>query len=56
MDRHRNIGEGHLGDAAFRLFMNDQRLDNIPMILETPEGKYTEEMHKLYSLEKKKSK
>ena len=35
-DRHESIGEGELGIEPFRLIMNDQRLKNIPMVLETP--------------------
>ena len=54
MDRHRNIGSGELGKSAFRLLMQDPRFDGIPMVLETPEGKYVEEMDTLYRLEKEK--
>ncbi|KXN87179.1 putative endonuclease 4 [Leucoagaricus sp. SymC.cos] len=35
-DRHENIGLGHLGLSAFRNLMNDARVQNIPLILETP--------------------
>ncbi|MFC1500407.1 deoxyribonuclease IV [Candidatus Zixiibacteriota bacterium] len=35
-DRHEHIGRGEIGDAGFRNIMNDMRLRNIPMILETP--------------------
>lgn len=34
--------------AAFRHLMADPRFDNLPMILETPEGDYAEEMIRLY--------
>src|SRR5688572_27451223 len=54
VDRHRNIGSGELGKSAFRLLMQDIRFDGIPMVLETPEGKYVEEMDTLYRLEKEK--
>jgi deoxyribonuclease-4 len=37
VDRHRPLGEGHLGREAFRLMMRDERFDDIPLILETPE-------------------
>jgi len=37
-DRHANIGQGQLGPEAFRLLLHDQRLANIPKILETPGG------------------
>ncbi|MBP2671975.1 MAG: putative endonuclease, partial [candidate division NC10 bacterium] len=36
VDRHAHIGEGCLGPAAFRLFLNDPRFRAVPMILETP--------------------
>lgn len=35
-DRHANIGEGEMGLDPFRFLVNDHRLENIPMILETP--------------------
>lgn len=38
IDRHENIGEGQLGLEAFRLIMNDEKLLDIPKILETPKG------------------
>ena len=37
-DRHANIGQGHLGRAAFRRIVNEPRLAGVPMILETPLG------------------
>ncbi len=36
VDRHAHIGEGELGLEPFRFLVNDQRLANIPIILETP--------------------
>ncbi len=39
VDRHEHIGEGHIGGNAFRLIMNDHRLENIPKIIETPKLK-----------------
>jgi len=36
VDRHASIGEGFLGENAFKLLMQDDRIDNIPLILETP--------------------
>jgi deoxyribonuclease-4 len=36
VDRHDNIGEGKIGIEAFKLMMQDERLNEIPMILETP--------------------
>lgn len=38
VDRHESIGKGQLGLAAFRQIMEDNRLNNIPMILETPDS------------------
>ena len=38
VDRHNHIGKGKLGLEAFRLLMNDERLQHVPMILETPKG------------------
>lgn len=35
-DLHANIGTGFLGLRAFHNVMNDERIDGIPMILETP--------------------
>jgi len=52
VDRHENIGKGFLGEAVFRMLMNDDRFNNLPMILETPEESlWEEEIRKLYSLE-----
>jgi deoxyribonuclease IV len=42
-DRHQHIGQGTLGVAAFRLVMNDGRLRDLPMLLETPKGPEMEE-------------
>lgn len=36
VDRHEHIGKGHLGLAAFRHLMNDERLLSVPLLLETP--------------------
>ena len=38
-DRHENIGKGLIGIDAFRFLMNDNRFNDIPMVLETPLGK-----------------
>lgn len=59
-DRHENLGKGHLGLAAFKNIMNDERLCGLPMVLETPLDKtrgeevYKEEIQLLYSLIEKK--
>lgn len=39
VDRHEQIGRGHLGLESFRLLLQDARLADIPCILETPKGK-----------------
>lgn len=36
VDRHTHIGQGEIGLGGFACFMNDERLANIPGILETP--------------------
>jgi deoxyribonuclease-4 len=38
VDRHAHIGEGAIGLEGFRNLMQDERLVNIPKILETPKG------------------
>lgn len=38
VDRHEHIGEGELGLEPFRLMLNDPRLRDVPMYLETPKG------------------
>uniref|UniRef100_A0A7E4ZU08 AP_endonuc_2 domain-containing protein n=1 Tax=Panagrellus redivivus TaxID=6233 RepID=A0A7E4ZU08_PANRE len=50
LDRHEHIAQGKLADLWPHI-MADPRFDNIPMILETPEGKYSEEMMYLYGLD-----
>lgn len=37
-DRHEIIGRGFIGEAAFRMLVQDRRFENVPMILETPGG------------------
>lgn len=38
VDRHEHIGEGHIGEEAFRILVNDARFERIPILLETPEA------------------
>lgn len=53
VDRHDSIGEGKIGIDAFSYIMNDDRIDDIPMILETvDESIWAEEIKLLYSLQK----
>ncbi len=37
-DRHEHIGKGFIGLDGFRNIVNDRRLKDIPMIIETPKG------------------
>ena len=53
VDRHDSIGKGFLGSEMFSMLMNDNRFDNLPLILETPdETLYEAEIKILYSLVK----
>lgn len=36
LDRHEEIGKGHIGRSGFSLLMNDERFAQVPMNLETP--------------------
>ena len=38
LDRHVHIGQGEIGEAAFRFILNDPRWDGVAMLLETPKG------------------
>jgi len=55
IDRHEQIGKGYLGLDAFRNVVNDKRLEEVPMVLETPAGDkmYKKELKLLRSLIKK---
>lgn len=46
-DRHANIGDGSLGLEAISRIVHHPALRGIPQILETPEGKYKEEIASL---------
>lgn len=51
VDRHHSIGKGELGLEAFKCIMNDERIDDIPMVLETiDESIWAQEIALLYSL------
>jgi len=39
VDRHENIGEGTIGNAAFAYIMNEHRFQKVPKIIETPKQK-----------------
>lgn len=50
VDRHHSLGKGEIGLDAFRFIMNDARMDDIPLILETiDETIWKEEIELLYS-------
>lgn len=51
-DRHHSLGKGEIGLDAFGFIMNDKRMDDIPLILETIDDSiWKEEIELLYSLE-----
>ena len=53
VDRHESLGDGTLGLEVFECVMNDDRFDNIPLILETPnDEKWEEEISLLKKLQK----
>ena len=55
VDRHHSLGKGEIGWGAFGFIMNDPRMDDIPLILETiDETIWPEEIKALYALEGKK--
>ncbi|MBN1654089.1 MAG: deoxyribonuclease IV [Deltaproteobacteria bacterium] len=52
IDRHRSIGQGTIGNGAFKSIMRDRRLDELPLILETEdESLWPEEIELLYRFE-----
>ena len=38
VDRHEEIGKGHIGKIAFKCLMQDKRLEKTPMSLDTPQS------------------
>lgn len=51
VDRHDSIGVGKLGLEPFKFIMNDERINDIPMVLETiDESIWAQEIALLYSL------
>ena len=52
VDRHETLGNGEIGLDFFERFIRDERFNNIPIVLETPdENKWAEEIAWLYSVE-----
>jgi deoxyribonuclease-4 len=51
VDRHHSLGEGKIGLDAFKFIVNDSRMDDIPLILETIDDSIWEkEIALLYSM------
>jgi len=51
VDRHDSLGQGEIGWDAFKFIMNDKRMDDIPLILETiDESIWDKEIVELYNL------
>jgi len=54
VDRHASLGQGEIGWDAFRFIMNDPRMDDMPLILETVDASiWPEEIKALYALVEK---
>lgn len=50
VDRHHSLGQGEIGLDAFRFIMNDSRMDDIPLVLETIDATiWKDEIELLYS-------
>jgi len=51
VDRHSPLGDGQIGWECFKYIARDNRFDNIPLVLETPdEARWPEEIAKLKAL------
>jgi deoxyribonuclease-4 len=51
VDRHHSLGLGEIGWDAFKFIMNDKRINDIPLVLETiDESIWAEEITALYNL------
>lgn len=54
VDRHDSLGKGKIGLEAFGFIMNDPRMDDIPLVLETiDETIWAQEIELLYAMEQK---
>ena len=52
VDRHESLGKGKLGWEVFRYIMQDDRFDEIPMVLETiDDSLWSQEIEQLYALQ-----
>lgn len=53
LDRHHNLGKGEIGLDAFKFIMQDERFDNIPLVLETSDSElWAEEIKMLREMQK----
>ncbi len=53
LDRHHNLGKGEIGLDAFKFLMQDDRFDNIPLVLETSDSElWVEEIKILREMQK----
>ena len=51
VDRHQSLGQGEIGWDTFKFIMNDARMDDIPLVLETiDETIWAQEIQALYAL------
>jgi deoxyribonuclease-4 len=51
VDRHESLGKGEIGLEGFYFIMQDERFDDIPLILETPNrDRWLEEIKMLYEM------
>jgi deoxyribonuclease-4 len=54
VDRHHSLGCGEIGWDAFKYIMNDPRMDDMPLVLETiDESIWAREIRALYDLVEK---
>jgi deoxyribonuclease-4 len=51
-DRHENIGQGHIGEDAFRRILAHPKLKKLPFILETPVDEEGDDIRNLETLKK----
>jgi deoxyribonuclease-4 len=51
VDRHHSLGEGEIGWDAFKFIMNDERMNDIPLVLETINSDiWEEEIKAMYNM------
>jgi deoxyribonuclease-4 len=51
-DRHENIGQGHIGEDAFRRILTHPKLRDLPFILETPAEEEGDDVRNLETLKR----